>query len=338
MISAAIIGGSGYTGGELARLLCRHPEIRLKAMTSRQHAGIKVGKVHPFLNGFVDLNFTEKLQGNDFDVVFVATPHGASMDVVPELMASGVKCIDLSGDYRLRDPEIYKKWYGIEHRDIGNLSKAVYGIPELFRDRIKGADLVANPGCYPTCSSLALAPLFSKGLVEERVIIDAKSGTSGAGAEPTKASHHPNCGASITPYKVGVHRHTPEIKMVLECVSGSPVEVIFTPHLVPVVRGMLCTSYPHLKEPMEREDIAALYRDFYVGSRFIKFESVPTMQSVASSNFIEIGFEMAGERNVVAMSALDNLVKGGSGQAIQNCNIMFGLDEKTGLDFPGLGV
>ena len=237
MISAAIVGGSGYTGGELARLLCRHPEIEVQAMTSRQHAGVKISKAHPFLNGFVDLNFTDKLQGNDFDVVFTATPHGASMDVVPELVASGVKCIDLSGDYRLVDPDLYKKWYGLEHRDVENLSKAVYGIPELFRDQIKSADLVANPGCYPTCSTLALAPLFAKGLVEERVIIDAKSGTSGAGAEPTKATHHPTCGASLTPYKVGVHRHMPEIKMILERVSGSPVELIFTPHLVPVVRG-----------------------------------------------------------------------------------------------------
>jgi N-acetyl-gamma-glutamyl-phosphate reductase len=338
MISAAIIGGSGYTGGELARLLCRHPGIKLNAMTSRQHAGAKVAKVHPFLHGFVELSFTEKLQENDFDVVFVATPHGASMDVVPGLVKSGVKCIDLSGDYRLADPEIYKKWYGLEHRDLENLGKAIYGIPELFRNQIKGANLVANPGCYPTCSSLALAPLFAKGLVEERVIIDAKSGTSGAGAEPTKATHHATCGASIIPYKVGVHRHTPEIKMVLERMAGSSVEVIFTPHLVPIVRGMLCTSYPHLKEPMGREEIASLYRDFYAGSRFIKFEPIPTMQSVAGSNFVEIGFEMAGERNVVVMSALDNLVKGGSGQAIQNCNIMFGLDEKTGLDFPGLGV
>jgi N-acetyl-gamma-glutamyl-phosphate reductase len=270
--------------------------------------------------------------------VFAATPHGASMDVVPELTASGVKVIDLSGDYRLFDPELYKKWYGLEHRDKDNLTKAVYGIPELFRDKIKGASLVANPGCYPTCSSLALAPLFANGLVEERVIIDAKSGTSGAGAEPTKATHHPNCGASLTPYKVGAHRHMPEIKMILERISGSSVELVFTPHLVPVVRGMLCTSYPRLKEPMKREDLDALYRDFYSGSRFVKFEPIPTMQSVAGSNFVEIGFEIVGERNLVVMSTLDNLVKGASGQAIQNCNIMFGLDEKTGLDFPGLGV
>jgi N-acetyl-gamma-glutamyl-phosphate reductase len=338
MISAAIIGGSGYTGGELARLLCRHPEIKVQAMTSRQHAGLKVSKAHPFLNGFVDLNFIEKLQGNDYDVVFTATPHGASMDAVPELTSTGVKVIDLSGDYRLFDPELYKKWYGLEHKDKENLAKAVYGIPELFRDKIRSASLVANPGCYPTCSSLALAPLFANGLVEERVIIDAKSGTSGAGAEPTKATHHPNCGASLTPYKVGSHRHMPEIQMVLERVSGAPVELIFTPHLVPVVRGMLCTSYPRLKEPMTKEDIAAVYRDFYAGSRFVKFEPIPTMQSVAGSNFVEIGFETVGERNLVIMSALDNLVKGASGQAIQNCNIMFGLDEKTGLDFPGLGV
>lgn len=338
MKRVAIIGGSGYTGGELGRLLSRHPGLELVAMTSRQHAGSKITSVHPFLQGFVDLNFTEKVGSDDCDVVFTATPHGASMSIVPELMASGVKVIDLSGDYRLKDPATYKKWYGGDHKDLGNLEKAVYGIPELFRKEIKKADFVSNPGCYPTCSILALAPLVHDGLVEKEIIIDAKSSTSGAGAEPTKATHHPTCGSSISPYKVGSHRHTPEIQMALERVAGTDLDVVFTPHLLPVVRGMLCTSYVSLKNDMSKDEILQTFNKFYHGERFIRMTSVPSMASVAGSNFIEIGAEKAGKRTVVVMSAIDNLVKGASGQAIQNCNIMLGFEESAGLDFPGLGV
>jgi N-acetyl-gamma-glutamyl-phosphate reductase len=338
MKRVAIIGGSGYTGGELARLLCRHPDLELTTMTSRQHAGSRVTSVHPFLQGFVDLNFEEKVNAAECDVVFTATPHGASMNIVPELLDSGVKVIDLSGDYRLKDPTVYRKWYGGEHKDLKNLEEAVYGIPELFRKDIVKARFVSNPGCYPTCSILALAPLVSNGLVEDSIIIDAKSSTSGAGAEPTKATHHSTCGSSITPYKVGSHRHTPEIQMALERVAKTPLDVVFTPHLLPVVRGMLTTCYASLKSPMEKDEVLKTFTNFYQGERFIRMTSVPSMASVNGSNFIEIGAEKAGRRTVVVMSALDNLVKGASGQAIQNCNIMLGLDETTGLDFPGLGV
>ncbi len=338
MKRVAIIGGSGYTGGELARLLSRHPDLKLVSMTSRQHVGSKITTVHPFLQGFVDLNFDEKVNSADVDVVFTATPHGASMNIVPELLNSGVKVIDLSGDYRLKDPETYKKWYGGEHRDLANLEKAVYGIPELFRKDIKKANFISNPGCYPTCSILGLAPLVASGLVEQDIIVDGKSSTSGAGAELTKATHHPVCGSSISPYKVGSHRHTPEIQMALERVGKTKLDVVFTPHLLPVVRGMLCTSYVQLKSPMEKDDLTAVFTKFYQGERFIRMTTVPSMASVAGSNFIEIGAEKAGRRTVVVMSAIDNLVKGASGQALQNCNIMLGLDEKTGLDFPGLGV
>jgi N-acetyl-gamma-glutamyl-phosphate reductase len=337
MIKAAIIGGTGFTGGELARLLCQHPNVRLVAMTSRQQSGVQVGKVHPSLSGFVDLLFTDKVVG-DPDIVFLATPHGASMEAVPPLMESGVKVIDLSGDYRLRDPSVYKKWYGEEHKDTVNLGKAVYGMSELFSEEIADARLLSNPGCYPTCSTLSIAPLLASDAIEGTVIIDAKSGTSGAGAEPTKATHHPNCGASINPYKVGSHRHTPEIQMVLERVAETGVEVVFTPHLLPVVRGMLTTSYVRLKDDLSKEQLMEIYRHFYRGRRFIRMVSIPSMQSVAGSNFVEIGVEKAGGRNLVVMSALDNLVKGASGQAVQNCNIMNGLPETAGLDFPGLGV
>jgi len=338
MIKAAIVGGSGYTGGELARLLCRHPEISLEAMTSRQNAGVKVSQVMPYLDGFVDLKFEEKLGEGGYDLVFVAAPHGASMEVVPGLLKRGLRVIDLSGDYRLADPVVYEKWYGLEHKDQGNLGSAVYGIPELFHERIAGARLLANPGCYPTCSSLGLAPLFAKGLVENHAVIDAKSGTSGAGQQPTPTTHHSFCASQVIPYKVGNHRHAPEIQMVLERVASSHVDVVFTPHLVPIVRGMLCTSYVRLRKGVDLESIYSIYREYYQGKRFVRVVQTPSMSSVIGSNFCEIGFAMSGKDTVVAMSAIDNLVKGGSGQAVQNANIMFGLEESSGLDFPGLGV
>jgi N-acetyl-gamma-glutamyl-phosphate reductase len=339
MMKAAIIGGSGYTGGELARLLCRHPGITLEAMTSRRLAGIKVADEHSNLEGFVDLKYEQTLnQKEEYDIVFVAAPHGASMEIVPSLLERGIKVIDLSGDYRLPDPNIYSKWYGLEHKDSKNLEISAYGIPELFREEIAKAALVANPGCYPTCACLGLAPLFANDTVEQRVVVDAKSGTSGAGMELTKMTHHPNCGSQIIPYKVGTHRHSPEIQMAMEKIAGSPIEVIFTPHLIPIVRGMLCTSYVQLKESMVNESLFKLYSDFYSGKRFVRMVSSPSISSVVGSNFCEIGLELVGMNTVVVMSALDNLVKGASGQAIQNANIMLGLPETAGLDFPGLGV
>jgi len=340
MIKAAIVGGSGYTGGELARLLCRHPKIGLEAITSRQNAGTPVSMLHTYLDGYVDLKFEERLsESAHYDLVFLATPHGASMDIVPGLVGRGMRVIDLSGDYRLTDPAIYKKWYGLDHRDSANLGKAVYAIPELCFEEIQAAQLVANPGCYPTCASLGLAPLFSAGMVQDnRAIIDAKSGTSGAGQEPTKMTHHPTCAPQVIPYKVGSHRHTPEIQRSLCKVAGSMPEIIFTPHLVPIVRGMLCTSYVTLRKEMEIEELYELYRSFYAGKRFMRMTQIPSISAVVGSNHCEVGLALAGERTVVAMSVIDNLVKGASGQAIQNANIMFGLEETTGLDFPGLGV
>jgi N-acetyl-gamma-glutamyl-phosphate reductase len=339
MLKAAIVGGSGYTGGELARLLCKHPGISLEAMTSRQLAGTKVSSVHANLEGFLDMRFDERLVDPDeYDVVFVAAPHGASMEVVPGLLAKGTRVVDLSGDYRLRDAATYKKWYGLEHKDQSNLGKAAYGITELFGEAVRNAALVANPGCYPTCTALGLAPLFASGLVEGKAIVDAKSGTSGVGQEPTKSTHHPTCAASIIPYKVGCHRHSPEIEMALGMVAHSNVQAVFTPHLIPIVRGMLCTSYVTLKEQKSKQELEDLYRRFYQGKKFLRVVQVPSIPAVAGSNFCEIGLEVCESNTVVVMSVLDNLVKGGSGQAVQNANLMFGLPEASGLDFPGLGV
>ncbi|NLX47342.1 MAG: N-acetyl-gamma-glutamyl-phosphate reductase [Euryarchaeota archaeon] len=338
MIKAAVVGGSGYIGGELTRLLSRHPRISLEAITSRQLAGQQVADTHPFLRGYVDLEFSGSITGEGMDVVFLATPHGASMKLAPEIARSGAKVIDLSGDYRLKDPSTYKKWYGHEHTDPVNLGKAVYGMNELYQDDIAEADFIANPGCYPTCSTLGLAPLFSDRLVEGWVFIDAKSGTSGGGVEPTKATHHPRCGASVNPYKVGSHRHTPEIAQTLGLLQGDPAEVVFTPHLIPVVRGMLCTMYLKLNSDITKQELLDMYAEFFRRKRFVRITDVPWMQAVIGSNHCEVGLEVVDRRNVVVMSAIDNLVKGGAGQAVQNCNTMFGLPEEMGLDFPGLGV
>lgn len=339
MIKAAVIGGSGYTGSELARILCRHPQIQLEAMTSRQNAGTPVSKVLPSLKGFTDLAFEAQLApGADIDLAFLATPHGASMDIAPGLLSRGIKVVDLSGDYRLRDAAAYEKWYGHSHRDLEGLERAVYGMTELYRDDVARADLVANPGCYPTCSVLSLAPLMASGLVDDKVIIDAKSGTSGAGAEPSKATHHPACGSSITPYKVVGHRHTPEIKMTLDAVSGAGNAVVFTPHLLPIVRGMLTTSYVSLKKDKSKNELQAVYDAYYAGRRFVRQVTVPSISSTVGSNFAEVGIELADAGTVVVMGALDNLVKGAAGQAVQNANVMFNIDETVGLDFPGLGV
>ncbi len=233
---------------------------------------------------------------------------------------------------------MYKKWYGEDHHDLLGLSKAVYGMSEVFRPDIEKAELVSNPGCYPTCSTLSLAPLFAEDLVEGHVIIDAKSGTSGAGQELTKMTHHPNCGATVIPYKVGSHRHTPEIKMALDRLSHRDIEVVFTPHLLPIVRGMLCTNYLKLKKEMTIADLINIYSSYYGNKRFIRMVDIPSIPSVVGSNFCEIGMQPVGQRNLVVMSALDNLTKGGAGQAVQNANIMLGLDEAAGLDFPGMGV
>ncbi len=339
MIKVGIIGGSGYTGGETARMVCMHPKMELIEMTSRRQAGIKVNKVHPFLQGFVDLRFDREMaEDPDIDLAFLATPHGASMDFVPSLLDKDIKVVDLSGDYRLKMPGEYRQWYAMDHRDVDNIDKAVYGLPELFREAISSTQLVANPGCYPTGAVLATAPLFSEELVEGKLIVDAKSGTSGAGAEPTQITHHPTCASGVTPYKVGQHRHTPEIRQALEMVGNENVEVIFTPHLVPIVRGIMSTCYLTLKEKMDHEALYHIFEEFYQNEPFVRLNGTPNIASVAGSNFCEIGFEFAGEKELVVMSAIDNLTKGGSGQAVQNANLMLGLDETTGLMSPGLGV
>lgn len=338
MTRIGIIGGTGYTGGELARILSTHPEVEIAAMTSRQNAGSKVSDVHSYLKGYVDISFTERIEEtDDLDLVFVATPHGVAMDEVPKLLDRGIKAIDLSGDYRLHDVSVYEKWYGHVHKDTENLKDAVYGLPEFFRDEIRGADLVANPGCYATSIILACAPLLKSGLVDEDVIVDAKSGTSGAGMVPSARTHHSTCGETIIPYSVGSHRHTPEVEMAVDRFAGSHMKVTFVPQLIPIVRGILSSCYFNLKEDATQEDIDAVYAEQYGGERFVHYVKEPSIRAVVGSNHAQVASRVIGGK-AVAFGVVDNLVKGAAGQAVQCMNLMLNLKENTGLDMPGLGV
>ncbi len=338
MTKVGIIGGTGYTGSELSRLLCTHPDVELAALTSRNNAGKAVTELHPFLLGYSDLKFTTSIsETEDLDLVFVATPHGVAMNEVPSLIDAGVKVIDLSGDYRMKDVPVYEKWYSHKHTDTDNLQDAVYGLPELFRENIKGADLVANPGCYATSAILACAPMLKSGLVEDSIIIDAKSGTSGAGMVPNTRLHHPTCGESIIPYSVGTHRHTPEIEMAVNMFSGSDCNVMFVPQLIPIIRGILSSCYFNMKESVDQETIDSIYKEQYDGEPFVHYVNEPSIRGVVGSNHAHVASKAMGDKTV-SFGVLDNLVKGASGQAVQCMNLMLGLKETAGLNQPGLGV
>ncbi len=338
MTKVGIIGGTGYAGGELARILSVHPDVEIAAMTSRQNAGKKVQESHSYLKGYVDLEFISNIsEAPDLDLVFVATPHGVAMKEVPALLERGIKAIDLSGDYRLHDVATYQKWYGHEHTDVENLQKAVYGLPEFFRGEIKGADLVANPGCYATSIILACGPILKSGLAGDDVIVDAKSGTSGAGMVPTERTHHSTCGESVIPYSIGKHRHTPEIEMAVDRFAGSHSKVTFVPNLVPIVRGIISSCYFGLEKDVSQEEIDSIYEKQYGNETFVHYVPDPSIRAVVASNHAQVSSRVLGSK-AVAFGVVDNLVKGASGQAVQCMNLMLGLDEKAGLDFPGLGV
>ena len=336
MKKIGIIGGTGYTGGELARLLCVHPDMKIVGMTSRQSAGKKVSEMLPFLKGYVDLEYTESLN-TDVDLVFVATPHGVAMKETPKFLASGIKVIDMSGDYRLHDPAVYEKWYGHEHTDLENLKDSVYGLPELYRKDIKKANIVANPGCYATASILAMVPLMKSGLAYDDIVVDGKSGTSGAGMVPSPRLHHPFCGESVIPYGVGTHRHTPEMETIVGDISKIKPNILFTPNLLPIVRGILSTCYMDLKEETSAEKVQDIYKKQYDKEKFVHFVEEPSIRATVGSNHCHVSVRTIGKK-VAAFGVLDNLVKGASGQAVQCANIMLGLKEEAGLNMPGLGV
>ncbi|GFO98090.1 N-acetyl-gamma-glutamyl-phosphate reductase,common form [groundwater metagenome] len=328
-----IIGGSGYTGGELLRLLAGHPEANVVAVTSRSRKGQKVSDTHTHLRKIYELEF-EDLGADDVasrsDVVFTAVPHGTAMQVVPALLGAGVKAIDLSADYRLKK-EVFEKVYKMKHIDPRD---AVYGIPELHSE-IPEQKFIANPGCYPTGASLAAAPLADAGLIE-RAVFDSKSGISGAGAEPSLVSHYPNMAENIQAYKLTNHRHRAEIVQELTRLDGTLKNISFTPHVIPSVRGILTTAHIFVKKEIEIDELVDIYNNFYKNKPFIRLiKGIPMLGGVRGSNFCDIGFEIETESDrIVIISAIDNLVKGASGQAIQNMNLMFGLDETMGLWVP----
>ena len=342
MLKASIFGASGYTGLELLRILAIHPEVKVVEATSRQYKGTPVPEVFPALRGFYDeLVFSdpEDLGSVKADVAFSAMPHGASQEVVPELLKKG-RVIDLSADFRLRDKEPYNTWYG-EHKAEHLLGEAVYGLPELYRRDILGARLIANPGCYPTSAILALAPLAGKGLIKAgSVIIDSKSGVSGAGRGASLATSFVEVSSGFKAYKVGSHRHTPEIEQELSVAAGRGLGVRFTPHLIPVSRGILTTAYAELKDGLAQTELRDIYTEAYSNEKFVRLlpeGSFPDISQVRGSNFCDIGLFIEGSR-VTIVSAIDNLVKGASGQAVQNMNIMFKLDETAGLFTPPLSI
>ncbi len=337
-IGVAIVGASGYAARELIQILLHHPHVEITAATSRQDEAPKLASLHPSLTRRIDLTcqpFDADRIAQQASYAFLALPHTASMAVVPALRQRGVRVIDLSADYRLTDPQVYADWYGHAHSDPEGLRAAVYGLPELFRDRIPPVDLIANPGCYTSTSILALAPLIAEDMIEHTgVIIDAKSGVSGAGRSPKLMYHFPECNESLTAYGVGQHRHTPEIDQVLTTVTagrGEPVEVIFTPHLVPMDRGIFATIYGTPKHPAVEHDLRALYREFYARSPFVRVvDHLPATKDSAHTNFCDITVRIVRGR-IVVLACLDNLIKGAAGVAVQNLNLMMGCPEETAL-------
>lgn len=340
MTRVAIVGASGYTGRELFRILLNHPGARLTIATSRQDDAPRVDALHPSLAGRTELTcepFDPDRVAEQADVAFLGLPHTASLEAVPALRGRGVRVIDLSADYRLTDAQVYADWYGHAHTDPAGLAEAVYGLPELFRSEVPSADLIANPGCYTSTSILALAPLVAEDRIERQgIIVDAKSGVSGAGRSPKLATHFPECNEAMSAYNVGKHRHTPEIDQVLTEVGRrrgrpAPVEVVFTPHLVPMDRGILATVYAEPRAAVSEHDLRDLYRSFYAESPFVRVvDHLPSTKDSAFTNFCDITVRVV-RGKVVVIACLDNLIKGASGVAVQNFNLMFGHPETTAL-------
>lgn len=335
MIRVAIIGATGYTALELIKILLRHPEVEITALTSRSEGNPHVASVHPQLAGRMDLNMADLTPAEiaaRADFAFSCLPHGVTSSLVPKLLDAGLRIVDLSADYRLNSPESYLQWYDQKHADGDRLGKVVYGLPELFREQIRDAQLVANPGCYPTSAILPLAPLLKGGLIAPReIIVDSKSGVSGAGRTPKLTTHFPECNESISAYNVGRHRHTPEIEQVLSRASGQSVEVIFTPHLVPMDRGILSTIYSQPLAELAEEHALEAIRNFYSNEPFVRVVNhLPGSKDTRDTNFCDITVRVVRGR-LITISCLDNLIKGASGAAVQNFNLMHGFAEATAL-------
>ncbi len=344
MIKAAVIGATGYAGVDLVRILSGHPNASILSVSSQSYKGQLLSDVYPHLGVHGDMTLDEGTVESVIgaDVIFLALPHGLAVSLVPALLQTGAVVIDLGADFRIRDASSYSQWYYAEHTAASLLKKAVYGLTELHRDAVEGADLIANPGCYPTASTLALAPLLKEGLAaDEPIIIDAKSGVSGAGRSPSLKVHFCEVNDNLRIYSpAGTHRHTPEIEQELSVLAGREVTVSFNPHLVPMNRGILCTCYVRPSVPVTQDALVNLYRDFYRGEPFVRILGdgrMPETRFVTGSNGCCIGVAVDNRAGrIVVVSAIDNLIKGAAGQAVQNMNVRFGLDEKDGLNSPGL--
>jgi N-acetyl-gamma-glutamyl-phosphate reductase len=338
MASVVVFGATGYLGGELLRLLADHPQLKVEHAISKSQAGRPVAEVMPNLAGLYEgLAFEADGASVDADLAFLAQPPGEAMNVVPRLLERGVRAIDLGPDYRLPDPAEYARVYKRPHADPEHLAEAVYGLPELFGERLGGARLVANPGCYPTATLLALAPLWERRQITGPVIVDAKSGTSGAGHELSATSHHPEAALTVWPYGTPEHRHLSEMRGALERIAPGAPGLVFVPHLVPLVRGILCSIYPTPAASADPAGWAALLAERYAGSPFVHVGPVPKLPWAQGTNRCYLSVQRSGDAPVL-FSAIDNLGKGGAAQAIQNANLLFGWDEKAGLDRPGFGV
>lgn len=339
MIRVGIIGSTGYAGNELVRFLLQRSDVKIVWYGSHSYIGKKYCDVY---RNFFQLVDAECLDDNleqlveQVDVVFTATPQGLCSALVSEKVLQKIKVIDLSADFRIKDVATYEKWYGIEHKSPQFIQEAVYGLCEINREAVKSARLIANPGCYPTCSTLAIQPVLKAGLIDPKsIIIDAKSGTSGAGRGAKVDNLYCEVNESIKAYGVTVHRHTPEIEEQLSYIAGKEVVINFTPHLVPMNRGILVTAYANLLKPVTYEEVKKLYDDCYANERFVRVldkNICPEIRNVHGSNYVDVNFRID-ERTgrIIMMGAIDNLVKGAAGQAIQNMNLMFGLPEETGL-------
>jgi len=349
LIKVAIVGGSGYTGGELLRILAVHPKVEVTAVTSREYAGKPVYYAHPHLRGIYRANLKfKKLERpediadviGDVDLVFLALPHKVSLHYVPKALEVGYKVVDLSADYRLKRLEDYKRWYGYEHPYPDLLEKAVYGLPELYGDKIKSAKLVANPGCNATSSILATIPPAAEGIIDlDHIVVDVKVGSSEAGAKPYRGGHHPEREGTARPYDAEGHRHVAELEQAIRDFTGKDVKVAFTPHAVSMIRGSLASAYSWLTRDVTSLDVQRVYAKYYAGKRFVKVVRGPPMpypdvKNVYGSNYAEVGFALDKRVGRLAMfAAIDNLMKGAAGAAVQNMNIMMGLEEDEGLKY-----
>ncbi|MGB2705833.1 MAG: N-acetyl-gamma-glutamyl-phosphate reductase [Candidatus Omnitrophota bacterium] len=336
MLKVGVIGASGYTGEEIVKILARHKGVKIAVLQAVVENEVPISKIFPYLEGKVDLVCKKpdvKKARESADLFFLALPHTVSMAVAPEFLKSGKSVIDLSADYRL-DVDEYEEWYGVKHKDAANIKKAVYGLPELFRDKIKKAKLIANPGCYPTGALLAVIPLVKAGLADiNTMVIDAKSGATGAGRKAHISLSFSEVNENMKAYKIDEHQHKPEISMVIKDVTGKSPNVVFVPHLVPLNRGILSTVYMDLEKETSNVKINQIYKDFYKKEPFVRVMAegeLPTIRDVQYTNFCNIGIKVTGKK-VIAVSCIDNLLKGAAGQAVQNMNIMCGFKEDEGL-------